>query len=977
MENKLTPTLNLEQLKQNIDALKSKGFSDLKVQEYVNNYKQDQSGSYVLKNTPAPQTQITPTESNVSTADKGASTGLMTGHASLLAVLPQLAAKTYITTATKQSQEATQGNIKVLTEIAQRSIELANKEVDPVKKQKLFEVAIKASKDAGMSAKVLESELKDIKDAQKIDTPIGDIPALSDNPLEAARQVAGRGIQTVGLATTGLGATGSGAALGFGKSIEEGAGLKDAVLQTGAYALGGKILGGVFNKLGGTTLGQKVLGSKVAQGIGKVLSVGMTKDATSAAGMAVDLAAKKFGETAEQMLSPTAWLQGLHIPLKTPTDKLLAAEKKLGSAYRDALNLSQKQTQMELKTGKQIDEILVREEVPLQSYKEAGKLKLDTSQGQEMLKMKSDIDNAAFDAVLKTSDERVNMVEFAKSTDNLIRQKFQGAEQQKALNQFSEELSAWAKQFKSSGLINENGEVPVYAFNQFKKYFWGKVRGFNSPEAILSGDVDFVVGDSAKEALQSAVKDADIQSMNSYLGDLAYAMKILEKKMGSVLPSGGLTSKYFSRAIGALAGSSMGPAGTISGVITAEKVAELMIQRKATASGTYNLVQNLRKKLGKEADTLIKEAMRIIEQRAAQKALQLRLEAPATMGSPKNPFITPQPKTPTTFEEQAPLINYAQRAPETIKPHKEITPLKPYKVIEASKKAEGEILKTTQPINKVASPDVVVAPKSLPAKTKVVPLPKDYKSIGAHSAKFKTFKEWLNNLKSATVLPMDETVRITQLENLNRQGLDESDLERIFRQQKGLPIEVADKKSAIANLKAKAVEMGKKKITDPVSDLLSEAKKYKTAEEFVSGYKKLYRGSKEDFIPEKININERDPGTSFSTSDSTAKFFAGKHGMVREYYIPKDANVIDIIDVPKKNGGLGGNKDLAELTPSQLREYPEASANIEAAARWARENGYDGMFSKLSGENELRIFKDGLIKTKSQLTDIWNQANKK
>lgn len=55
--DKLTPQLNQDQLRQNIDALQKGGMGNDKVQSYVNNYSLDKTGNYVLKQPTQPQNQ--------------------------------------------------------------------------------------------------------------------------------------------------------------------------------------------------------------------------------------------------------------------------------------------------------------------------------------------------------------------------------------------------------------------------------------------------------------------------------------------------------------------------------------------------------------------------------------------------------------------------------------------------------------------------------------------------------------------------------------------------------------------------------------------------------------------------------------------------------------------------------------------------------------------------------------------------------
>ena len=64
MDN-LTSTLDDAQLKQNIDALQKQGVSNLKIQDYVNNYTKSSTGGYVLKT--APKTNLASTVTDTAT----------------------------------------------------------------------------------------------------------------------------------------------------------------------------------------------------------------------------------------------------------------------------------------------------------------------------------------------------------------------------------------------------------------------------------------------------------------------------------------------------------------------------------------------------------------------------------------------------------------------------------------------------------------------------------------------------------------------------------------------------------------------------------------------------------------------------------------------------------------------------------------------------------------------------------------------
>lgn len=80
----LTPNLNEEQLRQNIDALQKGGLDNTKVQEYVNNYTKSPNGNFVLKVSPPTLTQKIDTglqkaEDVVTTVFPGKQTGQAIG----------------------------------------------------------------------------------------------------------------------------------------------------------------------------------------------------------------------------------------------------------------------------------------------------------------------------------------------------------------------------------------------------------------------------------------------------------------------------------------------------------------------------------------------------------------------------------------------------------------------------------------------------------------------------------------------------------------------------------------------------------------------------------------------------------------------------------------------------------------------------------------------------------------------------------
>jgi len=145
--------------------------------------------------------------------------------------------------------------------------------------------------------------------------------------------------------------------------------------------------------------------------------------------------------------------------------------------------------------------------------------------------------------------------------------------------------------------------------------------------------------------------------------------------------------------------------------------------------------------------------------------------------------------------------------------------------------------------------------------------------------------------------------------------------------------------------------------------LFQEAKKYKTAEEFVSSQGKvLFRGGKTD-------------GQSFSTAKIIAEDFAkNRGGKVSEHILDLNAKIVKYNDVPKvkykdiTDDILDVKKDKLQFMEGELEQ------EFKKATSWAKENGYDAI--QLPVEGEIRIINKNVIKTKTQLTDIWDKVNK-
>lgn len=171
-------------------------------------------------------------------------------------------------------------------------------------------------------------------------------------------------------------------------------------------------------------------------------------------------------------------------------------------------------------------------------------------------------------------------------------------------------------------------------------------------------------------------------------------------------------------------------------------------------------------------------------------------------------------------------------------------------------------------------------------------------------------------------------------------------------------------------------------ISQADSSLIQEAKKYKTAEEFVKAQgEPLYHGTtargREGISKEGFKLqNSRDSfnqgtGISITTDTKIASKFTGKDGEVLDVVLDPKAKLFD--------GDEFKSLVRKEYNGNQLRGEILAEDKV---VKKLKSEGYDGIDyrgrkASESYESEIRIWNTEKLKTKSQLTDIWNKANKK
>ncbi len=162
--------------------------------------------------------------------------------------------------------------------------------------------------------------------------------------------------------------------------------------------------------------------------------------------------------------------------------------------------------------------------------------------------------------------------------------------------------------------------------------------------------------------------------------------------------------------------------------------------------------------------------------------------------------------------------------------------------------------------------------------------------------------------------------------------------------------------------------------------LAREARKYKSAEEFVSGQQKVFRAG------EKVDISKiGDRGLPVTTEKKVAeRFLKGREDFrkglpflekepigIQEFYLSPSAKIATRNDIPIEL--------FQKYKATKPSLYPEKGETM--LGKWAKENGFDAIDYRTLGkvslkEAEIKVINPNIIKTKSQLQDFYTQATK-
>ncbi len=251
------------------------------------------------------------------------------------------------------------------------------------------------------------------------------------------------------------------------------------------------------------------------------------------------------------------------------------------------------------------------------------------------------------------------------------------------------------------------------------------------------------------------------------------------------------------------------------------------------------------------------------------------------------------------------------------------------------------------------------------------------KETGKGSEAYNEFKpqieKYLKEKKAKVEIPAEVVI---PEEAKQKEGL--VSLKKLAEAPKEVPKEISVEKAPkvapvvkpkeLEHLKALKEAPPTKPIPAELEPLAVEARKYKSAEEFVGSYQKVFRGGG------TLDLSKiTDKGIATTRIKSTAEKFMYpllKRGeIVQELFISPEAKIAKLEEIPKKL--------IDDLAREVRKEGLSVKAELEII-NWAKYNGFDGIdFKNTTGlRDEVRIINPDVIKTKQQLTDFYNQVVK-
>ncbi len=278
-------------------------------------------------------------------------------------------------------------------------------------------------------------------------------------------------------------------------------------------------------------------------------------------------------------------------------------------------------------TEKKVDPIktFTKEFGPEAIHTSGDKLHLDDFIAQTDARYKAG--SEGFNTILRNSPETVSLKStYQKAVSDINNSGLTPSAKQNALAKLSQEFQSIHVEAVRGGHLLGEDNVPAWYADNLKDRFWGATKNFGTEESTVANAVNKSLGFGFKEGIESAVTDVNVKAYNKQLQELIYLKDFLESRNGKPPGTGAKMARYTARIIGGTAGFGGGPVGSVAGSITADKVAQALINPEAR---TWLIRKQLAKLSPEARKSLQVEAQQIIAGMAQKRAETLRLPGPS------------------------------------------------------------------------------------------------------------------------------------------------------------------------------------------------------------------------------------------------------------------------------------------------------------------------------------------------------------
>lgn len=525
------------------------------------------------------------------------------------------------------------------------------------------------------------------------------------------------------------------------------------------------------------------------------------------------------------------------------------------------------------------------------------------------------------------------------------------------------------------GLLQDypDGNIPLRTVHDLKvQVNRTNAKSFIDPEKNQMGKT---IGRALKEFVEESTQALDVKTYNEELRKLYAVRNVLEALNGKKV-EGGRLGKHFASVIGTMVGGQVGgPLGAIAGAEAGAKLKGASMRRAFGPTEKGGLMSKIFGDASGKQVT-ISQRMKDALNGQSNKSGNLKSIQPTTSDTTKNDIYTTlsKPEVPsttlsTTIRQGGSLhnnttrpVSVAKQELENIKqqidfaesalsefPHSSAKELMRFykKGDKSLSEVNYQALGTDRKSKDLDSMVTELGFKDMDeAQTAIDNYITARDNIAADKRYYQQLRKEVRSGEDVASYDTPEYVAATAAEDEAMAALFQKDA-MIRRHQGGF---------AMNPLASKA------------DDLVTKARKYKTADEFVKAQgTPVYHGTSDD-----INYALKN-GRSlyFAESEDIAKKYigggiAGVDGNVTEMILPKNIKMYD--DYVK------GDFKAPDRTVKQLQEKYKGydALRINDFVRFEKEQGYyDGKYHP-----SILVFPSGIkkIKTRSQLTDIWNKA---